>query len=274
MNRGAALATFLAVGVALLAYFFMRFVPRTEPPHQLFYDSITTTVSGGKEKDDTIWSKVPDFEFTNQLGQKVSWKDMQGKVVVADFFFTTCPVICPQMTTHMRDIQRSIKTDKKVGDKDTSFVQFLSFTVDPERDSVAALKKYADRFQIDPQNWWLLTGNKKEIYDLALNGMKLGITEKAIDTSFIHPQKFILIDKNRVVRARRDSLGNVRIYDGRDSNDIELLKQDIVLLALEKDKTKKFFLADKLDLIAIVFAIAIVGLVLMVRVLKKEKRDK
>lgn len=274
MNKSAALATFLAVGVALIAYFIMRFVPRTEPPHRLFYDSVVTTVSGGKEKDDTIWSKVPDFEFTNQLGQKVSWKDLQGKVVVADFFFTTCPVICPQMTTNMRELQRSIKTTKKVGEKDTSFVHFLSFTVDPERDSVAALKKYADRFQIDPQNWWLLTGDKKQIYELAIKGMKLGITEKIVDTAFIHPQKFILIDKDRVVRARKDAMGNFRIYDGRDSGDVKALAEDIVLLSLEKDKKKKFFLADKLELIAIVFVIAAIGLLVMLRLLKKEKRNK
>jgi protein SCO1/2 len=274
MNRGAAFATFLAVGVALIAYFIMRFVPRTEPPHRLFYDSVVTKVSEGKESNDTIWSKVPDFEFTNQLGQKVSWKDMRGKVVVADFFFTTCPVICPQMTTNMRELQRSIKTQKKVGEPDTSFVQFLSFTVDPERDSVGALKKYADRFQIDPENWWLLTGDKKQIYDLALKGMKLGITENIVDTAFIHPQKFILIDKDRVVRARKDSLGNFRIYDGRDSNDVKALAEDIVLLTLEKDKRKKFFLADKLELIAIVFVIAAIGLLVMLRLLKKEKRNK
>jgi protein SCO1 len=274
MNRSAALATFLAVGVALIAYFFMRLVPRTEPPHKLYYDSVITTISGGKEKNDTVWSKVPDFEFTNQLGQKVSWKDMQGKVVVADFFFTSCPVICPEMTVNMRELQRSIKTTKKVGQKDTSFVQFLSFTVDPEKDSVSELKKYADRFQIDPENWWLLTGNKKEIYDLALNGMKLGITEKIVDTAFIHPQKFMLIDKDRVVRARKDSMGNFRIYNGRDSSDVKALAEDIILLSLEKDSRKKFFLADKLELIAVVFVIMAIGLLVMLRFLKKEKRTK
>ena len=274
MNRSAALASFLAVGVALIAYFIMRFAPKTEPPHRLYYDTVVTSVSGGKEKNDTVWSKVPDFEFTNQLGQKVSWKDLQGKVVVADFFFTTCPVICPEMTNNMRELQRSIKNSKKVGVKDTSFIQFLSFTVDPERDSVAQLKKYADRFQIDPENWWLLTGDKKQIYDLALKGMRLGISEKIVDTDFIHPQKFMLIDKDRVVRARKDHQGNFRIYNGRDSSDVKALAEDIILLSLEKDKKKKFFLADKLPLIAIVFVIAAIGFLVMLRLLKKEKRIK
>jgi protein SCO1/2 len=173
----------------------------------------------------------------------------------------------------MRELQHSIKTTKKVNVKDTSFVQFLSFTVDPERDSVPQLKKFADRFQIDPQNWWLLTGDKKQIYELALKGMKLGITEKIVDTAFIHPQKFILIDKDRVVRARKDADGNFRIYDGRDSADVKALAEDIVLLSLEKDKKKKFFLADKLELIAIVFVIAVIGLLVMLRFLKKEKRN-
>ena len=273
MNRNAAIATFLAIGTALLAYFVMRFVPRVEPPHRLFYDSVSTRIADGKQIHDTIWSKVPDFEFTNQLGQKVSWKDLQGKIVIADFFFTTCPVVCPRMTQHMKNLQGAIKPQKRVNVKDTGFVHFLSFTVDPERDSVEALKKYADKYQINPQNWWLLTGDKKQIYDLALNGMKLGITEGTVDASFIHPQKFVLIDKDRVVRARKDSLGNVRLYDGTNPADVRAVAEDIVLLSLEKDPRKKFFLAGKLEIIAVVFVLVALGLVLMFAYLKKEKRN-
>jgi protein SCO1/2 len=272
MNRNAALATALALGVALLAYFIMRFFPPIEMPHRLFYDSIETRTVKGKEKEDTIWSRVPDFTLTNQLGQKISWKDLEGKVVVADFFFTHCPSICPAITRNMKKLQDVLKTSERVGNRDADYVQFLSFSVDPGRDSVPELKKFADRYQVNPQNWWLLTGDKKQIYDLAINGMKLGITEREVDTSFIHPQKFVLIDKDRVIRSRKDEYGNPKLYNGLDSNDVKDLAEDIVLLALEKDPKKKFFLAGKLELIAIVFAIAAVGLIVLFSLLKKENK--
>jgi protein SCO1/2 len=272
MNRKAAIATFLAAGISILAFFIMKFVPVAAMPNRLFFDSVATTVSGGKQKSDTIWSKVPHFELTNQLGQKITWKELEGKIVVADFFFTTCPSVCPTMTRHMKELQDAIKSSDKVGNREANFVQFLSFTVDPERDSVTQLKKYADRFQINPQNWWLLTGDKKEIYDLAYFGMKMGITEKEIDTSFIHPQQFVLIDKDRVIRARRDEFGNPKLYNGMDTADVKALAEDIILLALERDKKKKSVLSVNLELIAVVFVIGGILMVLLFTYLKKEKK--
>ena len=272
MNRKAAIATFLAAGISLLAFFIMKFVPVAEMPHRLFYDSVATTVSNGKQKEDTIWSKVPDFQLINQLGDTITWKDLEGKIVVADFFFTTCPVVCPTMTRHIKELQNAIKSNEKVGNREADFVHFISFTVDPERDSVAQLKKYADRFQINPQNWWLLTGNKKQIYDLAYFGMKMGITEKEIDTSFIHPQQFVLIDKNRVIRSRRDAFGNVDLYNGLDTTDVKNLAEDIILLSLEKDPKKKSAFAGQLELIAVIFVIGGILMVLLFSYLKKEKK--
>jgi protein SCO1/2 len=273
MNKKAAVATFLALGIALLAYFIMRFFPPIEMPHRLFFDDVAIKTSNGKKETDTIWSKVPDFKLTNQLGQTVSWNDLKGKVVVADFFFTTCPSICPQMTHNMKMLQDAIRNNNRVGNRDADFIQFLSFTVDPERDNVTQLKHYADRYQINPQNWWLLTGDKKQIYDLAYFGMHMGITEKAIDTSFIHPQQFVLIDKDRVIRARKDKFGNPVLYHGLDTADVKNLAQDIILLSLEKDKHKKSALEGQLELIAIVFAVAILGTILLVIFLKKQKKD-
>lgn len=198
---------------------------------------------------------------------------IEGKIVVVDFFFTRCPTICPEMTRNMKLLRDNIKSNDAAGDRKADFVQFLSVTVDPQNDSVAELKKWADRFQINPENWWLLTGNKKEIYDWALKGMKLAIADSAhVDTSFMHPQYFMLLDKDRVIRARKDSLGNVRFYRGRDSNDLRNLAEDIVLLSLEKDPKRKSPLAGKLELIAIVFAIAIVGIILLTIFMKKENK--
>ncbi len=272
MNKTAFYGLIVGLFIPVMAYFIMKFIPTNEMPHRLFYDDVLRTVKNGKESFDTVWHKVPDFRFVNQLGDTVSWKDMEGKIVVADFFFTKCPSICPKMTANMKRLQDAVKKNVRVGPKDADFVQFISFTVDPRNDSVAALKRFADRFQINPNNWWLLTGKKEEIYDLALQGMKLGIDTTEVDTAFIHPQYFVLIDKERVLRARRDEIGNVKLYNGLDSTDVKHVAEDIILLTLEKDRNKKFFLADKLPLVGIVMGIAVL-LITGMAVLFKKKKD-
>ena len=187
---------------------------------------------------------------------------MEGKTIIANFFFTRCPTICPQLTLNMKRLQEDIKNSNKVGNRDADFLQFLSFSVDPERDSVLELKKWADRFQINPNNWWLLTGDKKVIYDLSTDHMKLGLVDgKGIDTGFFHTDYMVLIDKHRNIRG---------YYHGLDTNAVKNLAKDIIFLSLEKDPNKKSFLAGKLELIAVVFVLALVGLVLFLYFLKKK----
>ena len=282
MNKKALLGIIIALIIPVVAYFIMRAVPTVIPPQRIFYDSVTTKIVKGKEVNDTMWSHVPDFSFTNQMGQKVSWKDMmykrndsmsEGKIVVIDFFFTHCPTICPTMTKNMKFLRDNIKTNNLVGDREANFVQFLSVSVDPERDSVTELKKWADRFQVNPENWWLLTGNKKEIYDWAKNGLRLGVVDGGnVDSNFMHPQLFMLLDKDRVIRARKDKDGNVQMYNGLDSNSLRNIAEDIVLLSLEKDPKKKSPLAGELELIAVVFAVAAIGVILLVTLMKREKK--
>jgi protein SCO1 len=282
MNKKALYGILIALVIPLVAYFIMRTVPAVTPPQRIFFDSVATKISKGKEVIDTAWSRVPDFAFTNQAGQKVSWKDLmyqrndssiEGKIVVIDFFFTHCPTICPTMTRNMKLLRDNIKSNDAVGDREANFVQFLSISVDPERDSVPELKKWADRFQVNPENWWLLTGDKKEIYDWARNDLKLAIVDGGnVDTNFMHPQLFMLLDKDRVIRARKDDKGNVKMYNGLDSTDLRNLAEDIVLLSLEKDPKKKSPLAGKLELLAVVFAIVGVGIVFLVLFMKKENR--
>ena len=282
MNKKALLGIIIALIIPVVAYFIMRAVPTVIPPQRIFYDSVTTKIVKGKEVTDTMWSHVPDFSFTNQLGQKVSWKDMvykrndsmsEGKIVVIDFFFTHCPTICPTMTKNMKLLRDNIKSNNDVGDREANFVQFLSVSVDPERDSVPELKKWADRFQVNPENWWLLTGNKKEIYDWAQNGLRLGVVDGGnVDSNFMHPQLFMLLDKDRVIRARKDKDGNVKMYNGLDSNSLRNIAEDIVLLSLEKDPKKKSPLAGELELIAVVFAVAAVGVILLITLMKRENK--
>lgn len=273
MNKTAFYGLIVGLLIPVAAYFIVRFLPTPNVlPSRLFYDDVRTTVKNGKEQNDTVWTKVPDFSLTNQLGQTVSWKDLKGKIVVVDFIFTRCPVICPKMTHNMKRLQDAVKNNNRAGSRDPNFIHFLSITVDPLHDSVLQLKQYADRHQINPQSWWLLTGDKKQIYNLAMEGMKLGITETEVDTAFIHPQKFVLIDKERIIRARRDEFGNPKLYNGLDTNDVKNIAEDIILLALEKDKNRKFFLADKLPLIGVVMMIVIGGLIALLYLLRTKKK--
>lgn len=273
MNKTAFYGLLVGIFIPVLAYFIVRFLPPANNiPHRLFYDEVQKTVKGGKETVDTIWSTVPDFRLVNQMGDSVSLSDLKGKIIVADFIFTRCPVICPKMTHNMKRLQDAVKNNNRAGLREPDFIQFLSFTVDPEHDSVPVLKKYADRHQINSQSWWLLTGDKRQIYDLALHGMKLGINDTDVDTAFIHPQKFVLLDKERVVRARKDEFGNPKLYNGLDTNDVKNLAEDIVLLAIAKEKNRKFFLTDKLPLIGVVLVIAAVGVVALMFILRSTKR--
>ena len=197
--------------------------------------------------------------MTNQLGQtvslndlrKINEKDTNGRIIVADFFYTHCPTICPVMTRNMRRLQNSIKKAVDIDGRQTQLVQFISFSIDPDRDSVAALKKWADRFQVDPASWWLLTGDKKTIYDLSLKHMNLAVQDPGIDSSFPHTDIFVLIDKNGIIRVRRDKDGNPLLYHGLDSTSLANLSEDIVLLSLEKDPKKKSFFAGQLTTIAV-----------------------
>ena len=200
-------------------------------PRRYYYDSVITKVKSGKEITDTVWHKVSNLALTNQLGHQVSLDDLEGHIIVADFFFTHCPSICPALTRNMKRLQDALKLKDDRKRIDTTFVHFISFTVDPERDTVAALRKYGDQFGVNPDVWWLLTGPKKSIYDFSINELKLGLVDgKGVDTAFIHTPKFVLLDKYRVVRG---------YYNGLDSADMVKLSEDIVFLQLEKDKNKK-----------------------------------
>lgn len=270
MNKTALLALLLALILPLAGYFIVKAFSDqavTMPP-RYYPDSVITKTIDGKLETDTVWHRLPEISLVNQMGDTIGWKDMMkdssGKIIVANFFFTSCPTICPALTANMRWLQEGMKKSQKVGDRTADYVHFLSFSVDPERDSVPRLKEWADRFQVNPVNWWLLTGDKKQIYDLSIEHMKLALVDgEGVDTSFIHTDRFVLIDRDRVVRG---------FYRGLDSSSIARLSEDIVLLSLEKDKKKKSFFSDKLELIAVVFLVTLVGLGIFLAVLRKSKR--
>lgn len=226
MNKKALLGLLIAVGIPVVSYLFVKYASEgsVDMPRRYFFDSVIQKTQSGQLVKDTVWHKVSNFSFTNQLGQTVHADDAKGKILVVNYFFTHCPNPCPTLIRNMKKMQDSfLKTD--------SLVQFISFSVDPGRDSVDALKRYADKYQVRHNNWWFLTGEKKSIYDLAFNEFKAAIVDGGIvDTSFLHTSKFYLLDKDRVIRGW---------YDGTDTVALAKMARDIGLLFLEKDKSKK-----------------------------------
>lgn len=159
--------------------------------------------------------RIADFSFVNQNGKIVTQKDYEGKIYVADFFFTTCGTICPKMTANMVQVQAAIKNNPKV--------MLLSHTVIPEIDSVPVLKKYAVEKGVDDKKWNLVTGDKKAIYDMARKSylaVKLGRPEGAYD--MVHTENFVLVDTKRRVRG---------FYDGTNPEAIKKLILDIEWLS-------------------------------------------
>ena len=193
-------------------------------PKRYFFDTVLSVTKDGKTFPDTVWHKIKPFTLTNQFGKKVSFDDLKGKVIIANFIFTSCPSICPTLTRNMKKLQDAfVKTD--------TIVRFISFTVDPVRDNPEKLKAFGDKFLINHDTWWMLTGSKNEIYDIALNEFKANIAQQdGVDSNFIHTDKFFLVDKERVLRGW---------YDGLDSVRLDQIIKDVVLLNMERDKKKK-----------------------------------
>ncbi|MFM1857988.1 MAG: hypothetical protein RLZ05_1048 [Bacteroidota bacterium] len=232
-------------------------------PRHYFPDSIYQTTKRGKKVTDTAWHRLPEFSLLNQQGKQVGWADLENKIIVADFFFTRCPTICPGMTQNMKRLAETIHNGQRVGDRTNRNIHFLSFSIDPERDSLQRLRYWANRFQINPETWWLLTGDKKSIYEMAINEMKLGLIDgENVDTNFVHSDKFVLIDVNRQVRG---------YYSGLDPEDLARLQRDIILLTMEKNPNRRSFFEGKLTVMAISFLMAILGVFTLLYFLKKNK---
>lgn len=182
--------------------------------------------------------KVPDFSFTDQNGNIITNKDYEGKVYLVEFFFTTCPTICPRMSKNLVQIQNNFQGYKDFG--------VASFTINPDNDTPEVLKAYAKNYGITNPNWHLMTGDIDEIYKLANEGFNLyTAADENAAGGFEHSGNFALIDKNGFIRSRRDEYGNAIIYyngiisekerydeDGMDE-EISILKEDITKLLNE-----------------------------------------
>lgn len=160
---------------------------------------------------------IPDFEFVNQDSMTISNADLEG-AYVADFFFTSCPSICPKVTSEMLRIHDEFLNDP---------VQLVSYTMDPVRDTPEKLKDYAGRLEVEAPKWHFLTGDKKKLHDISTDYFNIVIEDDEAPGGFNHTGKIILVDKNRHIRS---------FCEGTDSEDVTRFMKDIRKLLNEDDK--------------------------------------
>ena len=175
-------------------------------------------IYGNKEFDssidkDTLYHQIPDWSFENQNSKIISSEQLDNKIKLVDFFFTSCPTICPQMTLNMHKIQSILKKNCLTD------IELLSFTVDPIKDTSEKLLEYANSYNVDSTNWNMLTGDQATIYDLGVNGFLVPNQEDALAPGgFLHSEKLILLDQFNRIRG---------YYDGTDSLNIPIIVQHI-----------------------------------------------
>ncbi|MDN3584767.1 SCO family protein [Mucilaginibacter flavus] len=177
-----------------------------------------TKMVDGKQVTDTAYATIPDFKFVNQYGDTITAKNLNGKIYVADFFFTTCPSICPVMHRNMLNVYKEFKDDDNF--------RILSHTIDPKYDTVPVLKRYADKMGISGNSWWLLHGNKGDTYGISKSYLQ-SVQEKNPAGQFIHDGFFILIDKQKRIRGT---------YEGTDPKEVDKLIADIKTLKAEPEQ--------------------------------------
>jgi protein SCO1/2 len=209
---------FVFCGIAALVLFLfydalkpIKILPIYQPA-MVNYELVDSTLQHVKK-----YHQIAPFKLTNQNGEIITQKEYDDKIYIADFFFTTCPTICPKMTQNMANIQAQILDDPQV--------KLLSFSVTPKIDSVAQLKRYAIEKGVIDRKWNLLTGDKKEIYALARKSF-LAVKEDGDGGAFdmIHTENFILVDPEKRIRG---------FYDGTDPAAMDELMEDIVILKQE-----------------------------------------
>lgn len=178
----------------------------------------------GRSVVDTVYATIPPFRFIDQFGRPFSDKDVEGKILVVDFFFTRCGTICPRMSVQMQQLQL------KLDDPAFEDVVFLSHTVDPEHDTPEVLRDYARKLQADTARWKFLTGEKADIYLQGSEGYYLAAREDVMaEGGFLHSEKFVLVDKDRHIRG---------YYDGTTAEGMNAVAADVKML-LKEEKVKR-----------------------------------
>jgi len=174
----------------------------------------------GEKAGDTLYHKIPEFAFTDENGKPFGSKELENKIYVANFFFTSCPTICPEMQTLLKKVH-DVDDFEKLED-----LRFVSFTVDPKTDTPEKLKEYSSLISADPKRWHFLTGDMEKIYEIAgpkgfmINAME----DSTAECGFLHSELMILVDREKHIRG---------IYEGRDVMDNKRLIDEIKVLVAE-----------------------------------------
>lgn len=206
---------FLILSIIIISIIYQVMKPkeilRVYQPADVATELVDTTMQYVKK-----YHTIPDFSLINQNGKTITQADYADKIYVTDFFFTTCQTICPIMTDHMVQIQEELKNDQDI--------LLLSHSVTPEIDDVAQLKKYAMEKGVNDAKWNLVTGDKKQIYDLARKSYLVAKDVPYEEYDLIHTENFVLVDKKKRIRG---------FYDGTDPEAIQTLLHDIEVLKRE-----------------------------------------
>lgn len=199
------------LAIPVFVFLFLKLYGKNHYKIPVYFATDSTLVNGNYQITEA--HTIPEFEFINQDNLIFGSDDLKGNIYIADFFFTSCPTICPKMTTQLARVQEAFAKYPEV--------KIVSFTVDPKADSVSVLKKYALDFRADSSKWSFLTGNKEDIYTLAQKGFFVSAMEDETLPEFIHSEKLILVDKSGWVRG---------YYDGTDRTDVERLIREVQVL--------------------------------------------
>lgn len=211
------LILFTLLILPIFAFLFLQFFVTNHYKITIYYPLDSTQVQGKWKV--SKYHTLPDFNFKDQDNKDFGKKDLKDKLYIAEFFFTKCgnPTLCPKMSTELMRVQEHFA--------EIPSVQIVSFTVDPQNDTPEVLKEYAKKYKANTKQWHFLTGNKKDLYQLAYTGFKINAgeeTENGVTPEFMHATKFILVDKQHRIRG---------YYDGteRESVDKLILETQVLL---------------------------------------------
>jgi protein SCO1/2 len=207
--------------IALPIFFFLLFrplgkIPRPKAPAPMY-------PRGVLENGDTIYHTIPNYKFQTQVGDTLEMDSLRGKLFIVDFFFTTCAGVCPRMTSQMERIQKSFIKDEQL--------KLVSFSVDEAKDSVSALRAYADAHNAVPGKWYFLRGSEQEIFDMAQKGFFVTAKEDETPQDFVHSEKFVLVDYYGRIRG---------YYNGLDSLEVNKCMANVALLLRDMEKNYSF----------------------------------
>lgn len=209
----------LILALPVFLYVFLKVFGENKYKLTVYYPQGVDSVKvDGKWKVDSIYHTITPFEFTNQENKKISSEAVKGKIYVADFFFTRCGSICPKMSSQLTRVQEAFKDDQGI--------KILSFSIDPDHDSVEVLKNYAAQYKAKSDQWHFLTGDKHKIYELGQKGFKIpvGKEEEVVTPEYFHSSRLMLVDREGRIRG---------YYNGVSRDDVDKLILEIKVLLQE-----------------------------------------